>query len=424
VWYGFAVLWFKPTGEHMREAREMQRKSVQKLGLLALRRHYTDPQELYTALRQQDSLYFDEMSQCWLATGHDVATTVLDDPRFLSSLGSGMASSFEEISPVSRQMLFMNGETHRRAQSIILRPLAQMVKEMPSIIQKFALDALATVRGSGEMEAVGQFAAPLSLFTIAYVLGIPLEDVGLLQQLEQWSDTFGNITSGYFRGDQQDVQRLEDYFRQLIAQKRQDPDDNLLSAFLAAHDIFPEEDDLVANCMMVFAAGRITTKKLLGNGITFLMQDWERYQTEVRTSPRFTKLLCEELLRVVTPTRYLIREASEDIHLSLSSSHDHLIHRGQRVLLFLEAANYDPTVFSQPAIFDPHRRPNKQLAFGFGPHQCPGATLARVEIQIALEELFTLSGLHSKPGSRPLWNPNPNLGGFTSNPVAFERMPS
>jgi pimeloyl-[acyl-carrier protein] synthase len=403
----------------------MQRRPVQKttnkLNLLALRRHYTDPQDLYTALRQKDSLYFDETSQCWLATGHNIIATVLDDSRFLSSLGSAAHTSSEGMAPVGRQMLFMDGEKHRRAQSVMLRPLAQMVKDMPPIIQKFARDAVTAVSRTGEMDAVSQFASPISLFTIAHVLGMPLEDVGMLQQLEQWSDTFGDITSGYVRGTQQDVQKLEDYFRQLIAQKRQNRTDDLLSAFIASEDIFPEEDDLVANCMMVFAAGRITTKKLLGNGITFLMQNWERFRTELQTTPRFTKLLGEELLRRVTPTRYLIREASEDIPLSLPSSHDHLIHRGQRILLFLEAADYDPAVFSHPAVFDPYRRPNKHIAFGFGPHQCPGATLARVEIQIALEELFTLSGLRLKPGSSPVWNPNPNLGGFTSHPVVFER---
>ncbi len=396
--------------------RRQGQKPVHKLNLLALRRHYTDPHNLYNALRQQDSLYFDETSLCWLATGHDVITAILDDPRFLSNIGSAVNASSESISPVSRQMLFMDGEKHQRAQSVMLRPLARMVKDMPPIIQKFAQDAVTAAGKAGEMEAVSQFASPVSLFTIAHVLGMPLEDVDMLQQLEQWSDTFGDITSGYLRGNQQDVHRLEDYFRQLIARKRQNLADDLLSAFITAYDIFPEENDLVANCMMVFAAGRITTKKLLENGITFLLQNWHHHQTDMQTTPRFTKLLGEELLRVVTPTRYLIREASEDIHLA----GDHLVQRGQRVLLFLEAADYDPAIFPQATAFDPHRRPNRHIAFGFGPHQCPGATLARVEIQIALEELFRLSGLQAKPGTCPVWNPNPNLGGFTSNPIVFE----
>src|SRR5436305_2482769 len=140
----------------------MQRKPIQKLNLLNLRRHYTAPQELYSALREQDHLSFDETSQCWLATGHDVIMTVLDDPRFLSSSGSGVSSASKEASSVSRQMLFMNGEMHRSAQSVMLRPLARLTKEMPPIIRKFAHDAIAAVYKTEEMDAVSQFAAPLS----------------------------------------------------------------------------------------------------------------------------------------------------------------------------------------------------------------------------------------------------------------------
>jgi cytochrome P450 len=400
--------------------RRPTQKTPDKLNLLALRRHYTNPHQLYTTLREQDALHFDSTSQCWLVTGHQIIAKMLDDPRFLSSSGSASGTTSEQLSPVSRQMLFMDGEKHCKAQAVMLRPLAQMVREMPPVISKIARDAIKAVDKTGEIEVVSQFASPISLLTIAHVLGIPTDDINMLQQLERWSDTFGDITSGYFRGAGRDVQQLEEYFRQLIAQKRRQRADDLLSAFIAAHDIFPEEDDLVANCMMVFAAGRITTKKLLGNGITFLTQHWQQYQAELQANPRFTKLIGEELLRVVTPTRYLIREASEDIAFLVTASRAQLIQRGQRVLLFLEAADYDPAIFSQPATFDPHRRPNKHVAFGFGPHQCPGATLARVETQLALEEIFTLSSLRPKPGVGPAWNPNPNLGGYTLNPLIFD----
>src|SRR5439155_19223571 len=131
--------------------------------------------------------------------------------------------------------------------------------------------------------------------------------------LERWADTFGDVTSGYFRGgSSQDILSLEEYFRRLIAAKKREPADDLLSAFIQAQDAFPEESDLVANCMMVFAAGRITTKKLLGNGLSFLTENWEQHRASLQTQGRFPKLLGEELLRMITPTRYLIREAAVD----------------------------------------------------------------------------------------------------------------
>lgn len=402
----------------------MQRRTTGKatnaLTLLALRRHYTNPHQLYNALRVQDRLYFDETSQSWLITGHQAVTAILDDPRFFSRPGSATNTSSGHMSPISKQMLFMDGEQHRRAQDVMLRPLAQLVKGIAEDIRKFARDAIAAAQKGGTMDVVSEFASPISLFTIAHVLGIPLDDKDLLRQLEEWSDLFGDVTSGYFRGEMQNIHKLEEYFRHLIAEKRRVPGDDLLSAFIAARDVFSEEEDLIANCMMVFAAGRITTKKLLGNGISSLIERWEQHQKEYQQNPRFVKMLGEELLRVVTPTRYLMRDAGEDIDLSSMCPGQHLIRQNQRVLLFLEAADYDPAVFNQPEKFDPYRRPNKHIAFGYGPHQCPGATLARIEIQVALEEILALPHLLPKPGTSPIWNPNPNLGGFLANPVVFQ----
>ncbi len=397
----------------------MYQKTKNELSLLAVRRSFKSPHELYDKMRVHDCISFDSSSQSWLVTGHDAVTTILDDPRFISGLTSVKSSNSRQRPSVSKQMLFLDGSAHRHAQDVMLRPLASMVKQMPEHIRRFARKALMDVRDAGEMDFVDAFASPISLLAITHVLGIPSEDYAELRQLERWSDTFGDVTSGYFHGNLQDIEKLEEYFRLLIAKKRRAPADDLLSAFIQATDIFPTEDDLVANCMMVFSAGRLTTKKLLGNGLSLLMPEWQQLRTEVQQNPRFPKLLGEELLRMVTPTRYLIREASQDIDLSSRFPGNHVIRSGQTLLLFLEAANYDPTVFSQPKQFSPQRRPNKQIAFGYGAHQCPGATLARLEIQIALEEILSLPTVRQKPGTCPVWHSNPNLGGFQTNPVVF-----
>lgn len=393
----------------MQRARRQNRT----FSVSSLRRHYTNPFALYDALRAHDSIYFDASSRCWLVTGYHATTAILDDPRFTSRLDDSSAQSL-----VSRQMVFMDGEEHQRRQNVLLRPLAQMSKRMPDAIRLFAQEGLEMLRRTGEMDAVNDFAAHISLMSIAHVLGMPLDDHEQLLQLERWSDTFGDATSGYFHGDMQDVARLEDYFRQLIETKRRHPDsdaDDLLSGFIAAKDVFPEDDDLISNCMMVFAAGRITTKKLLGNGIQILLEHWSEVQKLYQENPKaVTKMLGEELLRMVTPTRCLIRQAVEDVDLSHLATGPHLVRRGERLLLFLEAANYDPASFSCPDQFDPQRRPNRQVAFGFGPHQCPGATLARLEIQIALEALLSIVDLKAHSDMQPVWNPNPNLGGYLS----------
>lgn len=401
----------------------MEQQTHQNYTLSALRRQYTNPHELYNALRAHDSIYYDASSQCWLVTGYNETVTVLDDPRFTSRLESTASAQAGAVSPlqkvINKQFLFLDGEEHLRTQRIVLKPLALMVKSMPQQIKAYIGSILNTLESKGEIDIVKDIASPVSLLIIAHILGLPLDDHAQLQRLEQWSDTFGDITSGYFRGSMQDINRLEDYFRQLITAKRCAPSDDLLSAFIQARDVFVDDDDLVANCIMVFGAGRITTKKVLGNGLPVLMQNWGKWRQEFSENPGLPKLLAEELFRITSPTRYLMRQAREDVDLAPRFPGQHLIRRGEKLLLFLEAANYDPGVFPDPELFQPFRRPNKHIAFGFGPHQCPGATLARIEVQIALELLLSSYSLVQRDASSPSWSPNPNLGGYTSFPASF-----
>lgn len=393
-------------------------KMNKEFSMTTLRRHYVAPHGHYNALRAHDSIYFDASSQSWLVTSHKIATSILDDPRFSSGLGENADTMMASI---RKQMLFMDGEEHSQAQSVMLKPLAQYIKKMPEEMRGFARQVIEMKEQSGEMDMVSDYASLLSLFAIARVLGIPTDDLELLRRLERWSDTFGDVTSGYFRGDMKDITHLEDYFRELIAEKRREPAEDLLSSFIAAEDIFPTQEDLIANCMMVFAAGRLTTKKLIGNAMPLLFSQWEELRKEYKANPKMLpKVLGEELLRMITPTRYLIRQATEQVDLTPENPGKHVIQKGERVVLFLEAANYDPELFSQPEKFDPLRRPNKHIAFGFGDHQCPGANMARLEIQIALEVLLSLLEIGPQPGTTPTWNPNPNLGGYTSCPVRFQ----
>lgn len=390
---------------------------VKDFSLAALRRTYLHPHALYAELRAHDPIFYDTTSQCWLVTGYAPTVAILDDDRFSSQLGAS-AAMFPPV--VSNQLLFLDGEIHHRAQSVMLRPLANMVKSQAAAIKAYARELIETAVARGEIDTVRDFSARLSLWTIAHVLGMPTDDMDHLQQLAQWSNTYGDVTSGYFQGNFKDIHRLADYFRALIAAKRAAPGDDLISAFVVTEGIYTD-DELIANCMMVFTAGRITTEKLLGDGIPALADHWATLRAAFTATPdAVVKPLGEELLRMVTPTRYVMRQALEDVDLSAQFPGSHHIRQGQRVLLFLDAADHDPAMFAEPADLAAQRRPNKHISFGYGRHQCPGANLARVEIQAALEVLLTEVGdLQLKPGVAPQYNPNPNLGGATSWPVCL-----
>ena len=155
------------------------------------------------------------------------------------------------------------------------------------------------------------------------------------------------------------------------------PSDDLIGAFMRDGGLDGEED-LVIQCMMAFAAGRVTTQKLLGSGVPLLLPAWGAWREQARENPSVVRRLADELLRVVTPTRYVARYATEDVRFDGGAGEGAVIRRGERVVLFLEAANRDPHVFADPHALHADRQPNPHLAFGSGAHRCPGAAIALV----------------------------------------------
>ena len=383
-------------------------------------RSHQNPHQLYTALRAHDPIYYDAVSQSWLVTGHAEIVSLLEDLRFSSALTPGGASprrsklSFFETA-INKQIIFTDDEIHRRVQQLVLRLLAEQTEDLPSSIRDLARALIDKLRSPADFDLVNDFADPFSALVISQLLGVPTDDLLALRQLAQWSDTHGNVTSGYLHVDLEDIDRLGESFRKLLTDKRNRPGQDLISLFEGEPQLFDDDDELIANCLMVFGAGRMTTRKLLSQGIPLLLPRWQRWREAGESDASLTKHMTEELLRLITPTRYVSRHATADIDLSEKFPGSHLIRRHEKIMLFLEAGNRDPAVFPDPDRIDPYRRPNRHLTFGFGPHYCPGAKLARLEIQIALDLLLTtFAELRPDPSITPAWNPNPNLGGYAS----------
>jgi pimeloyl-[acyl-carrier protein] synthase len=264
------------------------------------------------------------------------------------------------------------------------------------------------------MDLLHDFAVPYSMEAISMILGLPARDPEEMTRLERWSSTYANLTSGYLKGNVNEIGLLGDYIRARVAARAGQPSDDLIGAFMRDAGL-DDEEDVVIQCMMAFAAGRVTTQKLLGSGIPLLLPQWSAWRERVRANPSSTRRLTDELLRVVTPTRYVARYAADDVPLESDAAAGAVIRRGQKVVLFLEAANRDPQALRDPHVLHADRQPNPHLAFGFGPHRCPGASVARLEIQVALQALLeTLEELRPHPSAPPTWEPNPNLGGYDS----------
>jgi cytochrome P450 len=381
---------------------------------------YRDPHSLYDTLRERSPVRFDPAARCWVVTGQEPARRILGDPRFVSDAAlavPGMRRSPRRTfagDAIQKQIIFVDGAKQARVQRTVLTELARRSDALTPPLQACAAALAEQARARGDFDLVGDFAVPFTLQAVSLILGLPVGTPEEMARLERWSTAYADITSGYLHAKMDDVVQLGEFIRTHVAARAGTPSDDLIGAFLRDGGL-DDEDDLVIQCMGVYAAGRVTTQKLLANGIPLLIPEWSAWRERVRTTPSAVRRLVEELLRLVTPTRYVVRYATEDVEMADGSAAGVRIRRGERVVLSLEAANRDGEAFACPHSLKADRQPNPHVAFGFGPHRCPGASVARIETMIALQTLLeTLGELRPHPSQPPAWDPNPNIGGYTS----------
>jgi len=175
------------------------------------------------------------------------------------------------------------------------------------------------------------------------------------------------------------------YFRRLIAERRLEPRDDLVSELIGAEieGSALSEDQLVSYCELLVEAGNETTRNAISGGLLAFDEhpgEWEK----LLETPGMLPDAVEEILRWVTPISHFTRTATEDFDLRGVT-----IRAGDQVALYFASANRDEEVFDDPFSFRVDRRPNPHLAFGFGEHFCMGAHVARVELETIFGHLLT-----------------------------------
>jgi cytochrome P450 len=267
------------------------------------------------------------------------------------------------------------------------------------------------------MDVIADLAGPLPVTVIAVMLGVPPEDH---QRFRAWSNALALTLEPvlpaevlYHAG--QAVLELLDYFRSLVARKRAAPQDDLLSALIQAEEQGQRlsTDELLANAVLLLAAGHETTVNLIGNGTLALLRNPEQLAL-LRRSPGLIKEAVEELLRYDAPVQIASRILAEDVNLD-----GRVLRKGSEVLPVLGAANRDPAQFPDPDRLDLTRQENRHLSFGGGIHYCVGAPLARAEAQIAFGQMVQrFANLKLAEGDLE-WRPMAVLRGLKALPVTF-----
>jgi hypothetical protein len=349
---------------------------------------HEDPYPTYARLRDEAPLYRNDELGFWALSRHaDVLAAFRDSERFSSALGVSLEPSGTGHH-ASRTMSFlaMDPPRHGRMRGLVSRGFTpRRVTELEPRIRALTLHHLEPALERGTFDFIGDFAGRLPMDVISELIGVPVPDRDEVRRL---ADLVVHREAGVHDvppAGMTAALELVGYYTDLVAARRRAPGDDLTTALLAAEvdgDRLTDEE-VIAFLFLLVVAGNETTTKLLGHAWYWAERNPGQRAVPFGDPARIPDWI-EETLRYDASSQVLARTATTDVVL-----HDGTVPAGDRVLLLVGAANRDPRVFADPDRYDVDRPDVTQhlASFGSGRHFCLGASLARLEARIALEEL-------------------------------------
>jgi cytochrome P450 len=386
-----------------------------------------DPYPAYRLLREHAPVFWADNAQAWVVSRHADVSLGLRDPRFVQDRGNQHlfltlppgAPRFETLGRMfGHWMLFQNPPEHTRLRGLVQKAFTpRIVDNLKAPMEQLVDDLLDRAASTGRMDLIADLAFPLPVTVIALMLGVPASDH---EQFRRWSSVLAVtmepiVPLEAVTAADQAAGELMEYFRTLVQRKRSEPGDDLLSALVHAeeHGRRLSLDELLANAVLLLAAGHETTVNLIGNGLLALLRHPEQME-RLRCQPGLMRSAVEELLRYDSPVQMTARLLSEDVALPGGT-----LPAGHQVLLLLGSGNRDPEVFPDPDTLDVTRPDVRPLSFGGGPHYCIGAPLARAEAQVAIGRTLERFPRLKLATDKPQWRPLAVLRGLRQLPVTF-----
>jgi len=381
-----------------------------------------DPYPTYHLLRSEDPVHHNPLG-FWVLTRYDDVVAALRDPRLVKEpIAAFVAARTGAPAPAGGlSMLDRDPPDHTRLRGLVNKAFTpRVVEKLRPDIQDIVDSLLAKAQDTHSMDLMEDFAFPIPVIVICQMLGVPVED---RERFKHWGFDIARGLDSIMLPPDSDVvrrstqarQELAEYFRQLIAQRRRSPREDLLSALIAAEEAGDKlsETELLATCVLLLVAGHETTVNLIGNGTLALLRHPEQLR-RLREDPTLIQTAIEELLRYDGPVQRTARIPSEDVTFA-----GRTIPKGDMVLPFIGAADRDPAQFPEPDRLDLGRTDNRHIAFGWGIHFCIGAPLARVEGQIAISSLVQKLPKLALAIEKPEHRLSLTLRGLKTLPVSF-----
>jgi len=378
--------------------------------------YFQDPHSVHARLQAQrpvSPVIMPGGTPAWLVTGYAEARAALADPRLRKTMPGWHPEPDSIFAALDLHMLNSDPPDHERLRRLVNKAFtARRVERLRPRITAITAELLDDMSTQPEVDLLASFAFPLPITVICELLGVPVAD---RDDFRTWSATIVSDTAipGVFQAHATAMIR---YFMALLAAKRHEPADDLLSALIAARDEGDRlsENELVSMAFLLLVAGHETTVNLIGNGVLALLLNPAEL-ARLRADSALIGGAVEELLRHENPVNNAtFRCAAEPVEIGGVR-----IGRGDPVLVALSSANRDPSRFGDPDRLDLGRDSSGHLAFGHGIHYCLGAPLARLEAEIAFSHLLARFGSMrlAVPAGSLRWRPSTLIHGLESLPV-------
>jgi cytochrome P450 len=385
-----------------------------------------DPYPVYARMHAEGPLHFLDVGgkwAVWSIFSHAECASIAKDPR----LSAKRAQQQILLLPIDRQaefselarmlglwLIFMDPPEHTRLRKLLNKGFSPAAIEgLRPRVEDIVNRMLEPLQQGSEAELMQEFANPMPVRIILEMLGIPQD---LHRQFADWSRAIAlfrgspDRTVDLARAAQDALIQLTDFFRMAVAERRRNKGNDLISLLIDIEEDGEAltEEELYAQCIALLFAGHETTRNLIGNGMYTLLGHPEE-TAELRENPEMIRSAVEELLRYESPVQFTARVLKEDIEVC-----GQRIPKRWSILCMLGAANRDPKQFKEPDQLNLKRLNNQHLAFSAGPHFCIGSQLARLEGQIAIQNLVQRFPKMKLTGPRPEWAPTFGFRGLKS----------
>jgi cytochrome P450 len=344
-----------------------------------------NPFPTYKRLRDEAPVYHNpEINFFALSRYEDVLRAHLEPLTYISSMGNTIEGG--EVGEVLVTIDPPDHDWHRNIVSRLFTP--RQVARLESFIRSTAAELLDAHRTAGRFDIVEDFSIQMPLRVISHLLGVPAEiraDVHALADRLFTRDNESGVISPDAASAMSELTRL---LHDMVVDRRAHAGDDVVSLMIRAE--VPDGDrtrrltdqEVSIRTLELAFAGHETVARLIANGVVALSW-WPNQRRELIDDPSLVPAAIEEMLRWDPPSHYQGRWTARDVTL-----HGTQIPKDSRLVLLTGSAGHDERVYKSPEVFDIRRRPERPVYFGFGPHFCLGAALARLEARIAFEEFL------------------------------------